>query len=359
MPDGRMLSKSIAHSTQLASVSLMADYLFARCIPHLDKEGRMPGHPNLVKSIACPLRPEVTVDGIADLLSELGGVGLVRWYKVDGREVVEFPGFANHQKGARFDREAPSRLPAFSTRATDLLRIKSGPTPDQVPLSEVKLSEAKLREVEVEAKPTETAATGGRVEVDRYTEQVQLEAYADEHNYGPRDRLIAIGEDITAWRTPTGAVVPQEDRLRLLKLADAHLAEPGSKAHDRRSALRYVIAQQFDPFTIGKAADQPSRRVEQSTPAPASVSTPVSAAEAKAKKSAELEQFAEWKRDVMERVSGEPDDVRAALEQEAIDSIGELTLRSLPPAARKRTVEAQIAMLYGERIGRPAPAVAA
>jgi hypothetical protein len=360
MPDGRMLSKTIAHSTQLGAVSLEADYLFARCIPHLDKEGRMPGHPDLVKSITCPLRPEVTVATIPGLLVELGAVGLVRWYRADGREVLEFPGFGNHQKGARFDREADSRLPKFSTKAEDLLRINSGPAPDQVPLSEVKLSEVKLSEVEVEAKcdqpePETAAATAG--EVGRYRGRVDLEAYADEHGYGPRDRLIAIGEDITAWRTPTGDVVPQDERLRLLKLADAHLSEPGSKAHDRRSALRYVIAQQFDPFTIQAAAERAPRPGPQQVVA---APTPtVSADEKRARKDQELAAYAGWRDRTQARLAGEPDGVRTALEQEAKDAIGDIGLKMVQPAARERTVQAKMLELYGVRIGTPAPAVAA
>jgi hypothetical protein len=147
-----MLSKSIAHSEQLAAVSLDADYLFARCIPHLDREGRMPGHPNLVKSVACPLRPEITAGVIPDLLRQLAGAGLVRWYEVDGKHVLEFPGFHNHQKGGRFDREAESRYPAYdSPGAVDLLRTNSGPTPAEVRVSR---SEGEVKvEVEVEVNP--------------------------------------------------------------------------------------------------------------------------------------------------------------------------------------------------------------
>jgi len=165
MPDGRFVSRSIAQCEQLGTVSLAADYLFARCIPHLDREGRMAGHPDLVKSIACPLRPEINSGSIPDLLRELAGVGLLVWYQVQDRQVLFFPGFAAHQRGLKHDREAPSRYPAHTSKETqDLGKSKSGPTPDQVRLSEVKGSEGKgslsLSEVQLSAPPTPAKKNG-------------------------------------------------------------------------------------------------------------------------------------------------------------------------------------------------------
>ena len=79
MPDGRFLSKAIAHDLELNTVvSFEADYLFSRCIPHLDREGRMPGHPNQVKAIACPLREKITIDAIDRCLSELAAAKTAR-----------------------------------------------------------------------------------------------------------------------------------------------------------------------------------------------------------------------------------------------------------------------------------------
>lgn len=88
--------------------------------------------------------------------------------------------------------------------------------------------------------------------------RVELEAHADEMGYDASDRLMAIGEDLAVWKT-TGEVVPMVDRLRCLRLADAHLSKPGSKAADLRSALRYVLVQQYDPIPIEKAADRKGR----------------------------------------------------------------------------------------------------
>ena len=150
MPDGRFLAKSIAHDWELNQVSIEADLLFERCIPHLDRDGRMPGHPAQVKSIALPLRSEYNNVIIDRCLGELMEAGLVRWYVADGRPCLEFPGFENNQRGMKYDREAPSKLPNSESEDTKELRagvlIESGGGPAEVPPSESKLSESKLSE---------------------------------------------------------------------------------------------------------------------------------------------------------------------------------------------------------------------
>lgn len=143
MPDGRFLSKSIAYSAQVGSVSLEADYLFMRMIPHLDSAGRMTGEPMSVKALCCPLRQEITGDVVERCLAELAKARLVRWYEHAGARYVEMPGFAKHQRGARLDREAPSRLPAPRKAKVRTTPENSG----ERRVSKEKLSEVKRREV--------------------------------------------------------------------------------------------------------------------------------------------------------------------------------------------------------------------
>lgn len=146
MPDGRMMSRSITTSEQLGSVSLEADFLFGRCVPHLDRDGRMSGNPDLLKAAVCPLRSEIPAAMIPHLLAELASMGLIRWYEADGKQVIDMPGFKRHQRSAKLDRETPSRFLPYSTDyctdlkppTPDLVRTNSGPTSAQVPLSEVK-----------------------------------------------------------------------------------------------------------------------------------------------------------------------------------------------------------------------------
>lgn len=153
MAEGRFISRRISYSEQLASVSLEADFLFSRCIPHLDVAGRITGNAVLLKAQVAPLRPEITAETIPTLIHELEeaigpeGEPLVIQYQVGTQWILAFPGFARIQKGLRKDREAESRLPAppitppkrrrtsdhprAARRSTpELLRDDAGSTPE-------------------------------------------------------------------------------------------------------------------------------------------------------------------------------------------------------------------------------------
>jgi hypothetical protein len=127
MPDGRFLSKSIAYSEQLTRVSLAAEVLFYRLIPHADIEGRLPGDPFKLKSIAAPMRSSLSVGAIQKALIELHREGLAIRYTVAGAQYIRLPGFARHQK-VRADREAASKIPADPSEVVDPPEY-SGSTP--------------------------------------------------------------------------------------------------------------------------------------------------------------------------------------------------------------------------------------
>jgi hypothetical protein len=135
MADGRFVTKRISCNEQLGRVSWQADLFFTKCIAHLDVEGRVTGNPVLLKSLVVPLRPEITIEAIPELIAELAaalgheGEALVVPYEVNGQQVLYFPGFRRIQKGLRADREAASRLPP-PPPAPDQRRRKSGVTPE-------------------------------------------------------------------------------------------------------------------------------------------------------------------------------------------------------------------------------------
>ena len=124
MAKGRFLSKTIATSRQLDGLSWRAELLFYRCIPHLDRDGRMDGDPVLVKSIVAPRNSKLPATAIPRLIHELALAELVVVYEVEGVAVLAFPKFREHQTGMKYEREAPSRLPP---KSGDI----SGLTPDQ------------------------------------------------------------------------------------------------------------------------------------------------------------------------------------------------------------------------------------
>lgn len=129
MPRGRVVSKGVSTNDQLAGVSIPAALLFTWCIPHLDREGRFHGSPALIKSLVFPLRKDIQEEHVPALLYELGDAGLIRWYEVQNRRYVEFPGFKNHHPASQLEREAPSDFPpSTSKNAQDLLMSSARPT---------------------------------------------------------------------------------------------------------------------------------------------------------------------------------------------------------------------------------------
>lgn len=158
MADGRFLSRSIAQSEQLGRVSLEAALLFTWCIPFLDVEGRMTGNPSLIKAAACPLRPEIAVLRIPELLRELVRERLVIWYEVAGKQCLAFPGFERHQRGLRKRREAPSKIPSSTDSAACVL---AGADPAQVRLFAGLRPPEVEGEVEVEPEAEAERATAG------------------------------------------------------------------------------------------------------------------------------------------------------------------------------------------------------
>ncbi len=202
---------------------------------------------------------------------------------------------------------------------------------------------------EREASPAPLNNGGGLADCVQFVEQ---------HGYGARERLIAEGEDTTAWTTTTGERVPESDRLRLLRLADARVKDQESP--NLRSALRYVILQQYDPTKGPTAADLAARNSatpngsapQQSAPALPSVR------EIEAKRDASAARYTEWRDEMRELLSREGLDLVATLRVQATDAIGELVMRALPASAKDRTVEAKMLELYGSRIGKPQPVAA-
>lgn len=163
MPEGRFVSKTIATSEQLASVSFKADFVFGRCLPHLDVEGRMPGNPRTVKAISVPLRDELTVRTVGDCLAELARAELVLWYEVGEIQVLAFPQFRRHQRGLKTEREAPSKLPPYSGPSQDLVGRWSAKRPPKV--SKGELSQEEISQEEVSAQQPLSPVSGVTVEV--------------------------------------------------------------------------------------------------------------------------------------------------------------------------------------------------
>ena len=107
MARGRMLSTTIAGDQRLNSLSIEAEYLFLKTVPHLDRDGLIYGKANLLWAKACPERMEL-LPRIDDLVAEWVQRSLVLRYDTADGPVLYFYGFRKNQTGIRYDREGAS-----------------------------------------------------------------------------------------------------------------------------------------------------------------------------------------------------------------------------------------------------------
>lgn len=150
------------------------------------------------------------------------------------------------------------------------LTFETAPAPEPPSKGVERGSEAKAVAVAVavpsHSNPTAVAPAPAATADDGWQiHRAACEAFVREAGYGPAELNIARGEDKAIWQTPDGTQAPWDDRLRLLRLADAHLKANGTKARDLRQALKYVKLQQLDPIPDRTAAEITANR-----PAPGS-----------------------------------------------------------------------------------------
>lgn len=109
MARGRMVNQTIATDKKLNELSIEAELLYLKTIPHLDRDGLILGEPVLLWAQVCPRRPSLMA-GVCHLIEEWSNAGLVVPFEDNGDTVLFFPGFTKNQIGMRYDRETPSRF---------------------------------------------------------------------------------------------------------------------------------------------------------------------------------------------------------------------------------------------------------
>jgi len=160
MARGRFLSKDVSTSEKLAD--LPDDFhrlLWSWCVPHTDRDGRLPGSARALRAIVVPLTDR-SLDEVESTIVDLCQAKLMLRYQDPNRDglVLLMLRHEEHQVGMRYDREAPSKYgpPPDNIRtnagpvpsvgndtATAEVRPKSGTPPPEGKGSEVKSSQAK------------------------------------------------------------------------------------------------------------------------------------------------------------------------------------------------------------------------
>ena len=110
MARGRMLNQTVATDKKLNSLSIEAELLYLKTIPHLDRDGLILGDPTLLWAKVCPRRPEL-MSKIDGLVNELISSELVVAYVADDEQILFFPGFSKNQANMRYEREPASTYP--------------------------------------------------------------------------------------------------------------------------------------------------------------------------------------------------------------------------------------------------------
>ena len=131
MARGRMLNQTIATDKKLNELSMEAEFVYLKTIPHLDRDGLILGEPMPLWAQICPRRSEL-MPRITGIIDELIASGLVVAYSDNGDTILLFPGFTKNQGGMRYDREAPSRFgapPGYTRTPTGMIQSDSTPMP--------------------------------------------------------------------------------------------------------------------------------------------------------------------------------------------------------------------------------------
>lgn len=110
MARGRFLSISIADDDRLSKLSLVAELLFLKTVPHLDRDGMISGKAGYLWGKVCPLREDLMPD-MQKSIDEWITVGLVIRMATETGPVLFFPGFLKNNNLLHYDRETPSKFP--------------------------------------------------------------------------------------------------------------------------------------------------------------------------------------------------------------------------------------------------------
>lgn len=341
-----------------------------------DDEGRFQAHPRRVLGVTFPYDRDVTTDVVEDWLRVLASTKRLLLYQVDGEPYGQLTKW-HHQK---ISKATPSRLPSppdsnsnpFPESSDTILgpiQESSENTPGGLPEDSGPRAHAQdlgSRILDLGAVARRAGVREANVENSSYSEngdeQRQRAACIDfvqSNGYGQTEVLIAQGEDTSAWRGPTGDLIPWTDRPRLLKLAHARVQD--GQSPDLRKSLRYVIPQQLDPHEaptsnaprpgteherVHRTSLRDLRRRVTSQPAPEK--------DSRAIESAESERYAEWRGRVLEQLRKESEALQEEIKAAADDTLGD-GIKMIPKTLRERTLEAEMLRIYGERIQDPQP----
>lgn len=109
MARGRMINTTIAEDEKFNAMSVDAQFIFMRTLPHLDRDGLIAGNTSLLWARVAPLLVDYAVR-MESIVYEWEDNGFAIRYNDGKRDVIFFPSFRKNQFGMRYEKEAPSQF---------------------------------------------------------------------------------------------------------------------------------------------------------------------------------------------------------------------------------------------------------
>jgi hypothetical protein len=145
----RMIDPSFWVDEKLGTVDPLVRLLFMGLISQADDDGRLNGHPALIRSLIYPYDHQITLNHVEEWLELLAAPErkLIIRYEVDHQKYIWIHNFKKHQT---INKPQKSKLPEYYCNDTVVVAEGDGTDPVQK-----KLREEKLREEEEKAKGRE------------------------------------------------------------------------------------------------------------------------------------------------------------------------------------------------------------
>src|SRR3990167_7174669 len=152
MARGRIISKTLSTSAKRDALMVacpkmaeFCEFLFVMLIAHADDQGRLPGDEFTVKMQIDPVSRRKLPEFVA-ALHLLHQVGLILWYHVKGRKLIQIVNFTDHQDLKGHNLRPGKHEPCPGPSAFIGVKTQSGQNGETSAQTSLKLSESKLSE---------------------------------------------------------------------------------------------------------------------------------------------------------------------------------------------------------------------
>lgn len=106
----RMIDPSFWIDEKLGMLDVISRLLFMGLISNADDDGRLVGHPSLIKSIIFPYDQDITVVDIITKLQELAKLNMIILYKNNNQSYIQVTHFKKYQT---INKPTPSKYPSY------------------------------------------------------------------------------------------------------------------------------------------------------------------------------------------------------------------------------------------------------